>query len=77
MGKHRQARQKIAIKKFAAANDTDRLAGHTPDGDAIWFAGTCKYALTGYVNQMRLDFTWQWTSLYMIRGLCSINVRII
>ena len=47
---------------------TDRLVCHTPDG-ASWFEGTYKYALPGYANQMRLDSTWQWTSLYTIRGI--------
>jgi len=56
----------ILTENVAQYYVTDRLVCHTPDG-ASWFDATYRYALPGFVNQMRLDYTWQWTPLYTIR----------
>ncbi len=59
----------ILTEKIDQYYVTDHLVCHTPDDDTIWFAETYKYALPGFVNQMRLDFTWQWTPVHTIRGV--------
>lgn len=47
---------------------TDRVLCHFQDG-AIWFDGTFKYTLPGFINQMQLGYVWEWTPVYTIRGI--------
>ena len=64
----RHTRLIILTENVAQYYVTDRLVCHTPTGDS-WFEGTYRYAMPGYVNQMRLDYTWQGTSLRTVRGI--------